>query len=134
MSNLNNNTTQLEALLVKVNALPDAGGKTCTIQINNTVSTMWSYSYTTYDGTRFSGKCNDDMYEGVGVNNVTISNVVCGSVVTVVGSPGVGEEYSTLSDNTMQFIGGHPNTGVIVFTAPTTPNTTVTATLGCYIP
>lgn len=37
MSNLNNNTTQLESLLAKVNALPEAGGvsmETCTVQIS----------------------------------------------------------------------------------------------------
>jgi hypothetical protein len=43
MSNLNNNTVQLEALLAKVNALPEAGGgggsgggsaETCTVTLN----------------------------------------------------------------------------------------------------
>lgn len=140
------NNVALDELIERVEAakdvaasLPEAAGsgggvETCTIQINNTITDRWSYSYTSYDGTRLSGQCNDDMFEGVGANNVTISNVVCGSAVTVVESPGVYEVYSSLSDDTMQFIGGHANIGVIVFTAPTTPNTTATVTLGYYIP
>lgn len=42
MSNLNNNTTQLEALLAKVNALPEAGGGTDTSDATATTDEIFA--------------------------------------------------------------------------------------------
>lgn len=42
MSNLNNNTTQLEALLAKVNALPEAGGGTDTSDATATADEIFA--------------------------------------------------------------------------------------------
>ena len=53
MSNLNNNTTQLEALLAKVNALPEAGGSDPVLQdktVTPTTSTQTVTADSGYDG------------------------------------------------------------------------------------
>lgn len=86
MSNLNNNTTQLESLLVKINALPDAdsgGGsvETCTVTVSMS-GLGATFFVTAYENGQTCGKS-----QNVASNrSVVLENVVRGSYIVCTGS------------------------------------------------
>jgi hypothetical protein len=71
MSNLNNNTTQLEALLAKVNALPEAGGVVLPELTNEATSAELLASKQLIDG-------NGNIVTGSMPNNGAISQTMDG--------------------------------------------------------
>lgn len=128
--------SQLETALQ--NAASGGGGgsvETCTVIMVNEAEgdyPDWQYFYTYFDGSKITGGGRDDT-DVVYTKSVTLTNVVCGSTITVVGCNGTMTYYCTVSDSTMEMIGNVSGYGTVAFTAPTTPNTTATITFGCYI-
>jgi hypothetical protein len=117
-----------------INSLEDGEGggtniDTCTVIVNCTDYTNWTYTYTAYENSTIVSKINDDWYNGVGTNTLTFTNVVCGSVFTVINS-GSSQGQSTIDNDTAFFLGFRY--GDVFFSAPTVANTTVTVTLRPY--
>lgn len=91
MSQLETNTTSLQTLLDKVNALPEAGGasvETCTVRLYSTDGAvcLTGYAYTSIDDNGVMQQnvvyvTYDDTYATF---DITIPNVVCGSMLVVV--------------------------------------------------
>lgn len=139
---LNTELTEQENLISQLSTILDSkasGGsdgnvETCTVIINNPLTTYWLYSYTAYENSKIIGKTNIDVTgAGVGGNSLTLDNVICGSTVTIMEARGVNMNYSSSDDNTTQFLGSYATSGCIAFTAPTSSNVIATVTLGAYI-
>lgn len=135
LETLNSHNTQIQNLINKANSLPEAGSggggsiDTCTVIINCTAaSSGWKYSCTAYENNQFVIKCSD-FYDGVSSSVITLTNVVCGSTITCIGT-GATHPFSTLDDATMQW-GGFMG-GDCCFSAPLTAGVTATATLNPY--
>ena len=114
MSQLTQNTTDLDALIAKANALPDAGGggsvETCTVTISGTSAVI---GCTVFKNNEISTAYNTG-------SSVTFENVVCGSAITI---PGVYITYDA-TDGEFVNIGAHP-----IYKAPTTAGAIATVTV-----
>lgn len=106
---LTDNTTALQEIIAKVNELPNAGSvgvETCTIIINNTSNTYWGYACTVYRDGEY-GVDYVKILDGVGVNPVTISDVVCGSGIALYNTQGYFEKTSDDSITITPLTKGH---------------------------
>lgn len=88
MSKLTTNTTDLQAILDKVNALPDAGSgggasvETCSVRVSpdtDATVNMIAYTYVEDDG-KVTTMYND-YGKGISNEDIVLSNVVCGSFI-----------------------------------------------------
>ena len=138
---LQTNNTNLDALITRVNtakdtaaSLPEAGGgsgiNTCTVIIDVLTGIYaWKYACTAYESDSFVMK-NSDFYDGVTSSSITLTNVVCGSVITVIDTS-ASQPFSSLDDPTMQW--GSFEGGKCCFSAPLTAGVTATVNLQGYI-
>lgn len=140
MSKLEQNTTSLDEVLAMVNALPDAGGdggggavETCTVTIDYGVSrsNIGAYFALEYDestGQVFMETCA--IWRPV--NPLTISNVVCGSTISLVHS-GMNNPTSFACGGGVELISSNASTTAEFYVSTIKAPTTAGATGTCNI-
>ena len=85
---LQTNNTNLQTLIDKANALPDAGSgsggsvETCTV-IFTCFDSIEGYAYTAYENNEITAKGELNHSVGTNPTSMTFSNVVCGSAIYV---------------------------------------------------